>query len=65
MPQGQPGELGVGSNFFEVQARLRLGKIVVEERSVVQRAGDKITVITRERGPGDPATLARAAMSQR
>jgi general secretion pathway protein K len=58
-------ELGVGSDFFEVRARLRLDKLVVEERSVLQRAGDKVRVITRERGPGSANGTAANAVVQR
>ncbi|HUR88478.1 MAG TPA: type II secretion system minor pseudopilin GspK [Ramlibacter sp.] len=65
MPQGQPNELGVSSDFFEVRSRLRLDKLSVEERSVLRRAGDKVLVLTRERGTGDPTALSRIAMSQR
>jgi general secretion pathway protein K len=58
-------ELGVGSDFFEVRARLRLDKLVVEERSVLRRIGDKVLVITRERGPGTTNAPASNAMAQR
>jgi general secretion pathway protein K len=58
-------ELGVGSDFFEVRARLRLDKLVVEERSVLRRIGDKVLVITRERGPGRTNGPASSAMAQR
>jgi len=65
MPQGHANELGVSSDFFEVHARLRLDKLVVEERSVLRRLNDKVVVLTRERGTGDPTTLSRIAESQR
>lgn len=58
-------ELGVGSDFFEVRARLRLDKLVVEERSVLHRVGDKVLVVTRERGPGTTNAPASNAMAQR
>ena len=44
------GKVGVSSSFFESRGRLRLGQIVVEERSVLQRAGLKVTALQRERG---------------
>ena len=70
-PAGQANELGVASSFFEVRAQLRLDKLVVEERSVLQRIGIgnqaqiQVHVLTRERGTGDPTTLSRIAMFQR
>jgi general secretion pathway protein K len=57
--------LGVNSNFFEVRARLRLDKLVVEERSMVWRQGTSVSVLRRERGAGDPTAMSRIAMSQR
>lgn len=57
--------LDVRSDFFEVRARLRLDKLVVEERSVLRRLGDKVQVITRERGPGDTTGLSAGAVAQR
>jgi general secretion pathway protein K len=58
--------LDVKSNFFEVRARLRLDKLVVEERSVLERIGlDKVRVVSRERGTGDPTALSRLAVTQR
>jgi general secretion pathway protein K len=65
MPQSDPNQLGWSSDFFEVRARLRLDKLVVDERSVVRRLSDKVVVLTRERGTGDPTMLSRIAMSQR
>lgn len=65
MPQAHANELGVSSDFFEVHARLRLDKLVVEERSVLRRLSDKVVVLTRERGTGDPTALSSIAMSQR
>jgi general secretion pathway protein K len=41
--------VGVSSNYFIVQGRLRLGERVLEERSLVQRRGLDIVVIARER----------------
>ncbi|MEJ6021073.1 type II secretion system minor pseudopilin GspK [Ramlibacter sp. PS4R-6] len=57
------------SDFFEVRARLRLDKLVVEERSVLRRdltpqsQGPSISVLRRERGAVDPTTMARLAMA--
>jgi general secretion pathway protein K len=58
------GMVGVASRFFEVHGRLRLGETVVEERSLVQRDGQEVKAIRRERGVLDPAALARAAAVQ-
>lgn len=43
------GELTVASAYFEVQGRLRLGQMVVQERSVVRRQGMEATTVLRER----------------
>jgi general secretion pathway protein K len=69
LPSGAPAtaqgtsEVGVASRYFEVRARLRLNDLVVEERSVIERAapGGKVTTLDRERGIVDPATLSQAA----
>ena len=63
--QGLTNELSVNSNFFEVRARLRLDKLVVEEHSVVWRQGINVMVLQRERGAPDPTALSRIAASQR
>jgi len=55
------GTAGVASRFFEVRGRLRLGDVVVEERSVVQRDGLEVRTLQRERGVVDPTALTRAA----
>ena len=39
----------VGSDFFEVRGRLRLGNIALEQRSLVQRRGFDVIVLQRER----------------
>jgi general secretion pathway protein K len=44
-----PTRLGVASNWFEVAGRLRLEERVVEERSLLQREGDRVSVRRRER----------------
>jgi len=50
---GLPGSsferVAVGSNFFEVRGRLRLGDVVLEQRSLVQRRGLDVVVLQRER----------------
>jgi general secretion pathway protein K len=51
------GTSGVASRFFEVRGRLRLGDMVVEERSLVQRDGLEVRTLQRERGVVDAATL--------
>jgi general secretion pathway protein K len=53
MPQGQVN-IGFNSRFFEVQSRLRLDQLIVEERSVLQRDGATVTVLLRERGAAGP-----------
>jgi general secretion pathway protein K len=40
----------VATRFFEVQGSLRLGSVVVHERSVLQRDGLEVRVLSRERG---------------
>jgi general secretion pathway protein K len=61
-----PYPIDVKSDFFEVHSRLRLDKLVVEERAVLERTGvSTVRVDSRERGTGDPTTLSRIAMSQR
>lgn len=54
-------QLGMGSTYFEVRGRIRLGDSVLEERSLVRRDGAEVKTIYRERGVIDPATFARAA----
>lgn len=47
------GEHSVASRYFEVQGRLRLDDLVVQERSVVVRDGGEVKVLWRERmAPG-------------
>lgn len=64
-----PNSLTYRSDFFEVRARLRLDKLVVEERSVVRRGapvqgqGTAVTVLRRERGALDPSTMSRLALA--
>ena len=68
LPANTPSEgeyrVGVRSDFFEIRARLRLGNIVIEERSVIERdTAGKVTILSRERGTLDPTTLSRIAMT--
>ncbi len=44
-----PKEMGVASDYFEVLGRLRLGQVVVQERSVVRRQGMEASTVWRER----------------
>ena len=54
-------QIGIASSYFESRGRLRLGRMVIEERSVLQRAGTDVRAIQRERGvieaPAPGATL--------
>ena len=58
------GSAGVASRFFEVRGRLRLGAVVVEERSLVQRDGLDVRTLRRDHGVVDPTALTQAAQSQ-
>lgn len=55
----------VASAYFEVRGRLRLGDVMVDERSLVHRVGMEVTTVWRERGafdravPGAPAPALR------
>ncbi len=49
LPADSFQRLMVGSNFFEVRGRLRLGDVVLEQRSLVQRRGLDVVVLRRER----------------
>jgi general secretion pathway protein K len=49
LPSGSFERLAVGSNFFEVRGRLRLGDVVLEQRSLVQRRGLDVVILRRER----------------
>ena len=68
-PTGQGDLLTINSRFFEVRSRLRLDKLVVEERAIVQRDGagptTVVKVLRRERGTVDPTAMSQIAMSQR
>jgi general secretion pathway protein K len=45
----EPARVSVGSSWFEVSGRLRLEERVLEERSLLQREGGKVTVRRHER----------------
>ncbi len=47
--KADPARVGISSNWFEVSGRLRLEERVLEERSLLQRDGEKVTVRRRER----------------
>jgi general secretion pathway protein K len=49
VPGANFSHISVGSSFFEVRGRLRLGDIVLEQRSLVQRRGLNVVVLQRER----------------
>jgi general secretion pathway protein K len=48
------GRHSVSSRFFEVRGQLRVGERVVQERSLVQREGQRVKVLWRERGALPP-----------
>jgi general secretion pathway protein K len=58
-------DVAVQSNYFEVRARLRLDQLVVEERSLLLRAGTTVTTLQRERGIADPTALGQATSAKR
>ena len=45
-----PDQVSIASSFFESRGRLRLGQMVVEERSVLQRVALEVRALQRERG---------------
>jgi general secretion pathway protein K len=49
LPPASFAFLSFGSSFFEVRGRLRLGDVVLEQLSLVQRKGTTVVVIQRER----------------
>jgi general secretion pathway protein K len=56
LPTSSFDRTSVSSNFFEVHGRLRLGDVVLEQRSLVQRRGLDVIVLQRERvSSRDPA----------
>ena len=49
---GAAAHIGFRSSYFEVRGRLRLGDVVLEQRSLVQRLGNgEVKVLRRERVP--------------
>ncbi|MBV9890963.1 MAG: type II secretion system minor pseudopilin GspK [Rhizobacter sp.] len=56
LPASSFERLAVSSSFFEVRGRLRLGEVVLEQRSLVQRRGLDVVVLQRDRvSARDPA----------
>jgi general secretion pathway protein K len=49
LPTTSFSRVDVSSSFFEVRGRLRLGDVVLEQRSLVQRRGIDVVVIQRDR----------------
>jgi general secretion pathway protein K len=49
LPAGSFDRVAEASNFFEVRGRLRLGDVVLEQRSLVQRRGLDVVVLQREK----------------
>lgn len=56
--------VGVSTRFFEVRGRLRIDRLVVEERSLLQRDGLNVTTVWRQRGVVDPAAIAQAGAAR-
>jgi general secretion pathway protein K len=60
LPPPSEGSLDVGSRYFEVVGRLRLDERIFEERSIVERSGDRggeVVAILRERRSIPPGSL--------
>ena len=49
VPPANLNRLAFGSNYFHVRGRLRLGDVVLEQRSLVKRNGPTVVVLQRER----------------
>jgi general secretion pathway protein K len=49
VPPANLNRLAFGSNYFLVRGRLRLGDVVLEQRSLVKRNGQTVVVLQRER----------------
>ena len=49
VPPANLNRLAFGSNYFQVRGRLRLGDVVLEQRSLVKRNGLTVVVLQRER----------------
>ena len=54
-----PTQVSVATRFFEVQGRLRMEQLLVEEHSLLQRNGMEVNTLWRERAVPEPATPAR------
>ncbi len=48
----EKARLGVASNYFELRGRLRVDDRVLEENALVQRTGNDVLVLQRERASG-------------
>jgi general secretion pathway protein K len=48
-PEDASGRLDISSQFFEVSGRLRLGDRILEQRSLVERKGNDVIQLWRER----------------
>lgn len=57
-------QVSIASSYFESRGRLRMGQMVVEERSVLRRDGNEVRAIQRERGVID-APVPGATLSAR
>ncbi len=49
VPPANLNRLAFGSHYFQVRGRLRLGDVVLEQRSLVKRNGSTVVVLQRER----------------
>jgi general secretion pathway protein K len=69
MPQHEgalsAGAVGIASSYFEVLGRLRLDRVVIEERSLVAREGRTVRTVYRDRGVADASALSQAAATKR
>ena len=54
------GTAAVSTRFFEVTGRLRIDRMVIEERSLLQRDGLDVRTVWRERGVVDSTSIAQA-----
>lgn len=59
------GAHAVASSYFEVRGRLRLGDVMVDERSLVRKQGIEVTTLWRERGAFDRETTQGLPQGQR
>jgi general secretion pathway protein K len=58
------GTAGVASRFFEVRGRVRLDKMTVEERSILQREGTEVRTLQRERAVTDATVPAQTGSAR-